>query len=48
MQAQKTVKQQVETYIEEMNNYDPDLQEMGAKYLCELVLSDQVNLIDDE
>lgn len=30
-----------------MNNYDPDLQEMGAKYLSELVLSDKVNLIEE-
>lgn len=33
MKAQKTPKEMVESYIEEMNNYDPDLQEMGAKYL---------------
>ena len=47
MQAEKTPKQQVESYIEEMNNYDPDLQEMGARYLSEIVLSDKVNLIED-
>ena len=47
MQAQKTPREQVERFIEEMNNYDPDLQEMGAKYLCEFVLSDKVNLIED-
>lgn len=30
-----------------MNNYDPDLQEMGAKYLSELVQSGRVNLKED-
>ena len=47
MKAQKTPKEMVESYIEEMNNYDPDLQEMGAKYLSELVLKDKINLIED-
>lgn len=46
-QGQKTPKQLVESYMAEMNNYDPDLQEMGAKYLSELVLSGKINLIED-
>ena len=37
----------IDTYINEMNNYDPDLQEMGAKYLSELVQNGKVNLKAD-
>ena len=44
---QEDPNQLVKDYIEEMNNYDPDLQEMGAKYLSELVLKDKVNLIEN-
>lgn len=39
--------QKVKDYLDEMNSYDPDLQEMGAKYLCDLILSGKVNLLDD-
>ena len=39
--------EKVKIYLDEMNNYDPDLQEMGAKYLCDLVLSGKLNLLEN-
>lgn len=41
------ISKKVDTYINEMNNYDPDLQEMGAKYLSELVQAGKINLKSD-
>lgn len=40
-------KKKVETFLNEMNNYDPDLQEMGARYLSEFVQSGKINLKTD-
>lgn len=36
------------SFIKEMSHYDPDNMEMGAKAVCELVLSGQLKLEDNK